>query len=144
MSESLLYTESENLDTWLPNSKFIRPGIYTTDPHSQVSNKETFCPGQGKRHCHFCSLIFSPALGQLMHVHMHSPSPAVRWGFPAFVPNKESAHGVYANYLTADSAPTELLEVSSESAVCKRSYIYAGTRGLRMAALHAVLRREHC
>ncbi len=80
VSGSLLYTESENLDTWLPNSNFIRPGIYATDPHSQVSNKETFCPEQGKRCGHFYSLIFSPVLGQLMHVHMHSPSLAVKRG----------------------------------------------------------------
>ncbi len=45
----LLYTESGNLDTWLPNSNFIRPGIYTTDPHSQVPNRETFCPELGEK-----------------------------------------------------------------------------------------------
>ena len=48
VSRILLLTESVNLDTWLPNSDFIRPGIYTTDPHSQVSNKETFVPSWGK------------------------------------------------------------------------------------------------
>ncbi len=64
--------------------------------------------------------------------------------FPAFVPNKESAHGVYANYLAEESILSELLEVSSESAVCKQSDIYVGTHGLRMAALQAVLRRERC
>ncbi len=60
---SLLYTESESLDMYLPNSNYIRPGIYAMDPHSQVSNKETFCPRQGKRRGHFCSLTLAPPLG---------------------------------------------------------------------------------
>ncbi len=51
-------------------------------------------------------------------------------GFLAFVPNKESAYGIHANYLAAEGVLTELLEVSSESAVCKQSDIYLGTRGL--------------
>ncbi len=55
------------------------------------------------------------------------------------MPNKESAYGIHANYLTADSALPELLEVSSKSAVRKQSDIYRGTRGLRVAALQAVL-----
>ena len=45
---NLLYTEFNSLDMQLPNSNYIRPGIHATDPHSQVSNKETVCPGQGK------------------------------------------------------------------------------------------------
>ncbi len=71
---------------------------------------------------------------------MYSPVRPSDGSFPAFVPNKESAHGVYANYLTAESILAELLEVSSESAVCQQSDIYVCTRGLRMAALQAVLR----
>ncbi len=45
---NLLYIEFKSLDTQLLNSNYIRPGIYATDLHSEVSNKETFCPGQGK------------------------------------------------------------------------------------------------
>ncbi len=72
------------------------------DPHSQVSNKETFCPGQGKGAAIFTADL-SPALGQQAHVHMHSLLLAVRRGVsPALVPNKESTREVHANYLTAE------------------------------------------
>ena len=57
---SLLYTKSESLDTWLPNSNYIRPGIYATNPCSQVSNKETFCPRQGEKLRPFWQPDFSP------------------------------------------------------------------------------------
>ena len=77
---SLLYTASESLDTQLPNSNYIRPGIHATDPHSQVSKKETFCPGQREKTRPFLQPDLSPAPGQLMHIHMHSPSPAVKRG----------------------------------------------------------------
>ncbi len=48
------------------------------DPHSQISNKETFCPGQGEKMQPFLQPDLSPAPGQLIHVHMYSPSLAVR------------------------------------------------------------------
>ena len=71
------------------------------DPHSQVSNKETFVPGRGKVQP-FLQLDLRPRPGQLVHVHMYSPGLAVRRGIPALVPNKESRRQVHANYLTAE------------------------------------------
>ncbi len=46
------------------------------------------------------------------------------------MPNKESAYGIHTNYLAAEGVLAELLEVSSESAICKQSDIYLSTRGL--------------
>ncbi len=52
------------------------------DPHSQVSNKETFCPGQGKSRSHFSSAGLKPHPGQPVQVHMYSPVWPSGEGFP--------------------------------------------------------------
>ncbi len=38
---------------FVPSIWVVYTRIHLTDPHSRVSNKETFCPGQGKSRSHF-------------------------------------------------------------------------------------------